>query len=198
MGQYYDFSFSLQPPVLSPAQRFFAQILCTQAESIAHNLTHTTDSVPHTSLDSPLDSPQVPIIFESNFYTSTDFARDSKPTLHFIIHTNHAPAVLEFADSLSQILPLSLNFCFLTLSLLDSLESLQPLTLPAYTPHTHFCTARSRYRVPLRTQRGLSLILPPYSNPSNPSSTHSSTPLEDLKNAPSRPPKILIAPRLCA
>lgn len=141
MGQYYDFSFSLQPPVLSPAQRFFAQILCTQAESIAHNLTHTTDSVPHTTLDSPLDSPQVPIIFESNFYTSTDFARDSKPTLHFIIHTNHAPAVLEFADSLSQILPLSLNFCFLTLSLLDSLESLQPLTLPAYTPHTHFCTA---------------------------------------------------------
>ncbi|WP_394951601.1 hypothetical protein [uncultured Helicobacter sp.] len=155
MTQYYDFSFSLQPPLFSPTQLFFLHILNTQAKCISQNLTDTTFTPKHTleshTPQSPMDShtqdsnPPQPATFEYGFYTSADFARDSKSTLHFIIQTNHAPAVLDFAESIADTLPLSLSFCFLTLSVCDSLESLQPLAhtegiLP-YTPHTHFCTA---------------------------------------------------------
>lgn len=152
MTQYYDFSFSLQPPVFSPTQLFFAQILHTQAQLIASQiplddssaLTHIAPT-PQPPLDSHTpDSAQdsnhsKPTIFTHGFYTHAQFAQE--PTLHFIIQTDHAPSVLTFAESIAASLPLSLGFCFLTLSVLDSLESLQPRALPDYTPHTHFCTA---------------------------------------------------------
>ncbi|WP_394955134.1 hypothetical protein [uncultured Helicobacter sp.] len=148
MIKYYDFSFSLQPPVFSPAQIFFTQILYTQAQSIVQNLQNIDNTLDSTSstLDTALDSQStLPSVFESSFYTSADFAQDSKPTLHFIVQTDHPPAVLALAESIATSLPLSLSFSFLDLSVRDSLDSLQPLAhteeFLTYTPQTHFCTA---------------------------------------------------------
>lgn len=138
MTQYYDFSFSLQPPVFSPTQIFFTQILSTQAQIIARQ--HLIDTS-HTQSPDEHATQSCEKIYTYRFYANPDFTQDQKPTLHFIIHTNQTQALLDFAESLATTIPLSLGFSFIDLQVCDSLQSLQPITIPEYEAQTHFYTA---------------------------------------------------------
>lgn len=119
--KYYDFIFFYTSYDTDSYLPFFVKILKDQAKAFK-----------------PKDSKQTQYKWGVYEEISSDSAK--KKSLHFVIQSDDAQAVLAFADSLNIHLPLSLSFAFSELKVLFDLQTLKPCKIKPFTPKTHYCT----------------------------------------------------------